>query len=161
MEVHKNILGYEPSELEKVWLLRMELHDLCVSFITAIIEEFGDEGLKLCKELIKNRVGSLLLGYKRFFNILSNDAASIASMIIARRALLGEEYYVLEIGSKNCEIDIKYCPFIKTKSNVEVCEILSEGENTAAKLINPHARASCRRLTTKKRPQCRLSIVVD
>ncbi|MFB0563146.1 MAG: hypothetical protein ACETWM_18245 [Candidatus Lokiarchaeia archaeon] len=161
-EAQKNTLVYDFSEQEKVLLLRMELQDLSIAFITSTIDKFGDEGLRFCKELIKNRLGSLLMGYKQFFNVLSNDAVSIASLIMSRRALLGEEYHVLELSSKNCEVNIRNCPLIKTKSNVEMCEILSEGENAAAKMINPKAIASCRRLTTKKRPQCRITIrIVD
>lgn len=159
-ETHKNFLVHDISEQEKVLLLRMELQDLNIAFITSTIEEFGDEGLRFCKELIKNRLCSLLMGYKRFFNILSNDAVSIASLIMSRRALLGEEYHILELSAKNCEVDILNCQLIKTKSNVEMCEILSEGEKAAAKMINPKAIATCRRLTTKKRPQCRLTIKI-
>ncbi len=159
-EIQKKALAHELSEQEKVWLLRMELKDLNIAFITSIIDKFGDEGLRFCKELIKNRLSSLLLGYKQFFNILGDEAISIAALIISRRALLGEDYHILEFGSKNCEIDIKNCPFIKTKSSFEVCEIFSEGENKAAKMINPKADATCRRLTTKKRPQCRLTIKI-
>lgn len=159
--MQKNALAHELSEQEKVLLLRMELQDLIIAFITSTIDEFGDEGLRFCKELIKNRLSNLLMGYKQFFNILSNDAVSIASLIISRRTLLGEDYHILELNSKNCEVDIKNCPIIKTKNSTEICEIFSEGENAAAKMINPNATATCRRLTTKKRPQCRLTIKIE
>ena len=161
-ETHKDALVYELSDREKVLLLRMELCDLSVSFITSTINEFGDEGLRFCKEFVKNRLSNLLSWYKQFFNVLGDDAASIASVIISRRAVLGEEHHVLEVGSKSCEVDIKNCPLIRTKNTTEICEILSEGETAAAKMINPNALTTCRRLTTKKRPQCRLSIkIVD
>jgi hypothetical protein len=160
-KVQKNALVRELSEQEKVLLLRMELQDLSIAFVTSTIDEFGDKGLEFCKELVKNRLSNLLLGYKQFFNISGNDALSIASLIISRRALLGEDYHVLELNPKNCEVDIKNCPIIRTKNCAEICEIFCEGENAAAKMINPHATATCCRLTTKKRPQCRLTIKIE
>jgi hypothetical protein len=160
-KVQKNALVHELSDQEKVLLLRMELHDLVIAFIISTIDEFGDKGLAFCKELIKNSLSNLLLGYKKFFNILSNDTVSIASLIISRRTLLGEDCHILELDSKSCEVDIKNCPVIKTRNHTEICEIFSEGEDTAAKIINPKATATCRRLTTKKRPQCRLTIKIE
>ena len=128
------------SEQEKVLLLRMELCDLIIAFITSTIDEFGDEGLRFCKEVIKNRLSNLLM--------------------VSRRVLIGEDCHILELSPKNCEVDIKNCPIIKTKNITEICEIFSEGEDTAAKIINPDATVTCRRLTTKKRPQCRLTIKI-
>ncbi|WXG40208.1 MAG: hypothetical protein WED07_05195 [Candidatus Freyarchaeum deiterrae] len=160
-KAQKNALVRELSEQEKVLLLRMELQDWSIAFVTSTIDEFGDKGLGFCKELIKNRLSSLLMGYKQFFNISSNDAVSIASLIISRRALLGEDYHILELNSKNCEVDIKNCPIIRIKNSTEICEIFSEGENAAAKIINPHATVTCHRLITKKRPQCRLTIKIE
>jgi hypothetical protein len=138
----------------------MELNDLIIAFITSTIDEFGDKGLGFCKELVKNRLSSLLMGYKQFFNISANDAVSIASLIILRRKLIGEECHIIEAGSKNCEVNIKNCPLIRTKDPTEVCEIFSGGEDAAAKMINPTANVTCHRLTTKKRPQCRLIIKI-
>lgn len=159
-KVQKSGLMGKLSEQEKVLLLRMELCDLIIAFITSTIDEFGDEGLRFCKEVIKNRLSNLLMGYKQFLNILSNDIDSIASLIISRRVLIGEDCHILELSPKNCEVDIKNCPIIKTKNITEICEIFSEGEDTAAKIINPDATVTCRRLTTKKRPQCRLTIKI-
>ncbi|MEM3526067.1 MAG: hypothetical protein QXV37_01510 [Candidatus Jordarchaeaceae archaeon] len=159
-KVQKSIV-YDVSEQEKILILKMELHDLIVSFITSIIWEFGSRGVEFCKELIKNRLSALLMGYKQFFKISSNDAVSIASLIVSRRRLIGEDCYVLKLDSKKCEADIKNCPAIKTKNQIEICEIFSGGENAAAKMINPNATVTCRRLTTKKRPQCRLIIRIE
>lgn len=159
--VQKNALMNRISEQEKILMLRMELHDLIIAFITSTIDEFGERGLKFCKELIKNRLSSLLIGYKQFLNISSNDAVSIASLIISRRKLIGEDCHIIEANSKNCEVNIKNCPTIRTKDPTEICEIFSGGEDAAAKIINPNANVTCHRLTTKKRPQCRLKIKIE
>lgn len=159
--VQKNALINRISDQEKILLLRMELHDLIIAFITSTIDEFGERGLEFCKELIKNRLSNLLMGYKQFFKILANDAVSIASLIISRRKLIGEDCHIIEANSKNCEVNIKNCPIIRTKDPTEVCEIFSGGEDAAAKMINPNANVTCRRLTTKKRPQCRLIIKIE
>gem|GEM_PF-1747146 len=158
--VNKGVSGYEPSEQEKVMLLRMELQDLSFAFIISAMDEFGEGGLKFCKAFFKNRISNLLMWYRHFFKVVNDDAISIASVILSRRALLGEKYHIVELNEKNCEADIKDCPIIKIRGSTEICEIISEGEDAAAKMINPKAIATCRKLTVKKRPQCRLSVKI-
>ena len=127
----------------------------------AILEHWGEEGLKVIGEVYRKAAERTFLQGMRSFGIEGNDATAYAKFFVVANSVLGYDMELAEATPKRAVVRLHTCHLFTEPSEAcgRLCRNANFGfERRAVELLNPKLKVKFTQLQSEGAPYCELVV---
>jgi hypothetical protein len=130
----------------------------------AVYNRFGEEGLKVIKQVWRRGAENFFLRGLKSFNIEGNDAKAFVSYFKIAQEIMGYRMEIVEASEKKAVLRYHTCHFFE-KPDPIAAKLCSEGhfefERRAAELLNPKLKVRFEKLRSAGDPYCEMIVELE